>query len=155
MYFFIFFLQITKFPCKELPVLPIFSRPAGWEGKDWESFPGTLHNMLEPMHNLMIMSPMLYQSSMDITEFISSDSCFNIIYNMKKAITILKTLREKYTTANRSSVSNSRAETEQQNWMFFKKYRLHQSIVKSAFMNLPPRIRRKSIKICYFNYLKI
>ena len=27
MYFFIFSLQITKFPCKELPVLPVFSRP--------------------------------------------------------------------------------------------------------------------------------
>ena len=28
MYFFIFSLQITRFPGKELPVLPIFSRPA-------------------------------------------------------------------------------------------------------------------------------
>ena len=27
MYFFIFFLQITKFPSKELPVLPVFSTP--------------------------------------------------------------------------------------------------------------------------------
>ena len=28
MYFFIFSLHITKFPGKELPILPIFSRPA-------------------------------------------------------------------------------------------------------------------------------
>ena len=32
MYFFIFSLQITKFPGKELPVLPIFSTP-GWDQK--------------------------------------------------------------------------------------------------------------------------
>ena len=29
MYFFIFSLQITKFPCKELSILPVFSRRGG------------------------------------------------------------------------------------------------------------------------------
>ena len=31
MYFFIFSLQITRFPGKEFPVLPIFSRPVNLE----------------------------------------------------------------------------------------------------------------------------
>ena len=37
MYFFILFLQVTKFPSKELPVLPVFSTPANKQTKHLRS----------------------------------------------------------------------------------------------------------------------